>query len=125
MKRKVLCVALALLLCMTVTLPAFADGEAETPPERVEITSSFGLKLISGTKYKMWAKINNPNQATVWVTLALYGASYNYITSVSTQSSNLLINLSKYVYLSSGTYHLRLNYTVNGSSYSWEKTYNI
>ncbi len=123
MKRKVLCIALALLMCMMITLPTFAEGEEDTPSERAFISASFGLKNTSGSTYKMWAKINNPNEVSVHATLALYDVSYNYITSVSTTSSSLLINLGKYVSLSSGTYHLRLNYTVEGSNYSWEKTY--
>lgn len=125
MKRKVLCISLALLMCMMVTLPTFADSETEAPPERALISASFGLKNTSGTSYKMWAKINNPNVVSVHASLALYDASYNYITSVSTTSSSMLINLSKYVSLSSGTYHLRLSYSAEGSTYSWEKTYNL
>ena len=125
MKRKVLCLALALLMCMMIAAPAFADSSVEAPPERTEITSSFGLKHISGSTYKMWAKINNPDGASVSATLVLYDAAYTHIASVGTVSSNTLINLSKTVTLSSGTYHLRPNYTVNGSTYSFEKTYII
>ena len=125
MKKRALCIALALLLCLSVTVSAFADGDAETPPERVEISATFALKHVSGSSYKMWTKINNPNAASVSTTLALYDVSYNYITSVSTVSSDMLISMSKPVTLSSGVYHLRLNYTVNGSTYSFEKTYSL
>ena len=125
MKRKVLCITLALLMCMMVTLPTFADYDPETPPERVLITASFGLKHISGSTYKMWAKLNNLNEASVSVTLVLYDAAYNHIASVGTVSSNMLISLGKTITLSSGTYHLRLNYTVNGSTHSYERTYVI
>lgn len=125
MKRKVLCIALALLMCMMVTLPTFADDSEENMPTRVEIGASFGLKHISGSTYKMWAKINNPNGATVSVTLVLYDASYNYIAGIGTTSSNTTISISKNVTLSSGTYHLQLSYTVNGSTHSFERTYSI
>ncbi len=125
MRKKVLCIALALLMCMMVTAPTFANSSADIPPERAMITASYGLKNISGSTYRMWAKINNPTGATVSVTLTLYDASYNYITSVGTTSSNTLISLSKNVTLSSGTYHLRLSYTVDGASYAFEKQYTI
>lgn len=125
MNRKILCIALALLMCMMVTLPTLADGEAETPPERADITASFGLKHISGSKYRMWAKLNNPEQVSVFVRLTLYDASYNSLASIYKTSSSLLISLNKDITLSSGTYHLRLSYTVSGMTYTFEKTYNI
>lgn len=125
MKRKVLCIALALLMCMMVILPTFADDETGGAIERASITASYGLTHVSGSTYKMWAKINNPSGYSVTATLSLYDASYNYITSISTTSSNTTINLSKKVTLSSGTYHLRLNYTVSGSTTSSEKSYTI
>ena len=124
MKRKVLCIALALLMCMTVTVPTLADDEAETS-ERANVTATFGLKLLSGSTYKMWAKISNPTRLSVHATLTLYNISYSSIASVSTTSANITIDLSHNVTLSSGTYHLILTYTVNGSLYSVEKTYSI
>ncbi len=125
MKRKVLCITLALLMCMMVTVPAFADGEAETPEERALITASFGLKHISGSTYRMWAIINNPMEITVNATLTLYDASYNPISSITKTSSNPTISLMKDVMLSSGTYHLQLSYTVSGTTHTAEKTYSI
>ena len=125
MKRKVLCIALALLMCMMVTLPTFADDSAETPPERASITVSYGLKHISASTYRMWAKIYNPQEVTVSAKLTLYDASYHQIASVSKTSSNPIINLSKSVTLSSGTYHLRLTYAADGSTYTVEKTYSV
>lgn len=125
MKRKVLCIALSLLMCMMVTLPTFADGEAETPPDRALITSTFGLKHVSGSTYKMWAKIDNPLGVSVYAKLTLYNVSYTEIASVSTTSSNTTINLRQNVNLSSGTYHLILTYNAGGPTYSSEKTYTI
>ena len=125
MKRKVLCIALALLMCMIVSMPTFADGEAETPPDRAPISASFGLKQISGSTYRMWAIINNPLMVSVSTTLTLYNISYTPITSVSTTSSNSTIPMHKNVTLSSGTYHLILTYTADGSTYSFERTYTI
>ena len=125
MKRKVLCIALALLMCMMVTVPTFADGEAETPEERALITASFGLKHISGSTYRMWAIINNPMEITVNATLTLYDASYNPISSITKTSLNPTISLMKDVMLSSGTYHLQLSYTVSGTTHTAEKTYSI
>lgn len=125
MKRKTLCFALALLMCMLIAVPAFADTSADTPPERALITASYGLKHISGSTYKMWAKIGNPDGVTVIVKLTLYDVSYNYITSISKTSSNTTISLSKNVTLSSGTYHLRLTYSADGATYTAEKTYTI
>lgn len=125
MKKKVLCITLALLMCMMVTLPTFADSKARTPSERAMITASFGLKHISGSTYRMWAKINNPTQVSVYVCLTLYDASYNQIASIYTISSNILISLGKDVTLASGTYHLRLTYTADGATHTVEKTYSI
>ena len=125
MKRKALCFALALLMCMMVAAPTFADSSAETPFGRALITASYGLKHVSGSTYKMWAKIGNPEGVTVIVKLTLYDASYNYITSISKTSTNTIISLSKNVTLSSGTYHLRLTYSADGATYSAEKTYTI
>lgn len=125
MKRKVLCIALALLMCMMVAVPTFADGETETPQERTPISASFGLTHISGSMYRMWAFIDNPFGASVYAKLTLYNISYSPIASVSTTSTNTVIRLSQYVTLSSGTYHLILTYTVDGSLYSAERTYTI
>lgn len=125
MKRKVLCIALALLMCMTVTLPAIADGSSETPPERASVSATFGLKNVSGSIYRMWAKISNPLGVSVHATLTLYNVSYSSIASVNTTSTNTIINLSRNITLSSGTYHLILTYTADGATYSYEKTYTI
>ena len=125
MKKKVLCIALALLMCIMVTLPTFADEEAETPPDRAYITATFGLTHISGSTYRMWAKIYNPLGVSVYAMLTLYNVSYTEIASVSATSTNTTINLSQNVNLSSGTYHLILVYTADGSTYSSEKTYTI
>lgn len=125
MKKKVLCIALALLMCMMVALPTFADSSAETPLNRAAITVSFGLKHVSGSTYKMWAKVLNPAGENVTATLILYDSSYNYITSVSTVSSNTVFNFGKNISLSPGTYHLRLSYSGNTVSRTLERTYNI
>lgn len=125
MKRKVLCIALALLMCMMVILPTFADSSAEILPERSGVSATLGLKHISGGTYRMWAKLNNPSEVSVYVRLTLYDASYNQIASIYKTSSNPLISLNKDVVLSSGTYHLRLYYVVNGLSYSTERTYTL
>lgn len=125
MKKKVICIALALLMCMIVTLPTLADSSAETLPVRANIVVSYGLKHTSGSTYKMWAKIYNIDQVTVSATLTLYDASYNYVTSISKTSSNPTISLSKDVNLSPGTYHLRLSYSADGATYSAEKTYTL
>jgi len=125
MRKKVLCIALALLMCMMVTLPAIAESSVETPLNRADITASFGLKNISGSTYRMWAKINNPEQVSVFARLTLYDSSYMPIASIYKTSSNSLISLYKDLTLSSGTYHLRLSYTASGVTYTFEKTYNI
>ena len=125
MKRKVLCIALALLMCMMVTVPTSAEISEGKPLERAEISASFGLKYISGSTYRMWAKINNPMEVSVYAILTLYDASYNQIDSIYTISSNPTISLNKYVALSSGTYHLRLTVTADGATQTAEKTYSI
>lgn len=125
MKKKVICIALALLICMMGTLPTLAEGSAETLPERANVTVTFGLKHISGSTYKMWAIIDNPLGISVYAKLTLYNVSYSQIASVSTTSTNTIITLNQNVNLSSGTYHLILTYTVGGSIYSSEKTYTI
>ena len=124
MKRKVLCVALALLMCMAVTLPTFADGSAETQPERA--LAAFGLHHNSGSYYTMWAKLSNPDGNLLVVKLELFDAAYNQIAVTGTISSDTVIQVSKGVTLSTGTYYLRLSY---GSSVSngiaVERTYYI
>lgn len=125
MKKKAICIVLALLMSLMVTIPTFADDFTEMQPERALISASFGLKHVSGSTYKMWARISNPTGTSVIASLALYDASYNYITSVSKTSSNTTISLDKSITLSSGTYHLRLSYNADGANYSFEKTYTI
>ncbi len=125
MKRKILSIVLALLMCMMVTVPTFADGEADTPPERANIIATFKLSHQSGSTYKMWADITNPTMVPVNVTLTLYNVSYSTIAVVEKASSGISFSLSKEVSLSSGIYHLWLSYTVSGSYYAFEKTYNI
>jgi hypothetical protein len=125
MKRKVLCIVLALLMCMMFAMPTFAESSTETPEERANVSASFGLTHVSGSTYRMWARITNPAGVSVSASLTLYNISYSQIASVSTSSTNTFINLSRNVTLSSGTYHLILIYTANGSTYSFEKTYTI
>lgn len=125
MKKKVLCIVLVLLMCLSATVPAYAEDSAEIQPERALITAAFGLKQISGSTYKMWAKINNPMGVFVYAKLTLYNISYSSIASISTSSTNTIISLSKNVTLSSGTYHLILIITADGTTRSYEKTYTI
>lgn len=125
MRKKVLCVVLALLMCVMVTVPAIAESDVEMPLNRADITASFGLKHISGSTYRMWAKINNPEQVSVFVRLTLYDSSYAPVASIYKTSSSSLISLYKDLTLFSGTYHLRLSYTASGMTYTFEKTYNI
>lgn len=125
MKRKTLCIALALVMCLMVMIPTIADSKAEALEEKAEITASFGLKHISGSTYRMWAKINNLTLVSVYARLTLYDASYNQIESLYTTSSNIQITLSKNISLSSGTYHLKLSYTAGGVTQNAEKTYII
>ncbi|MBQ1820037.1 MAG: hypothetical protein II117_00400 [Clostridia bacterium] len=125
MKKRILSIALALLMCMTVTLPTFADSEAESPSDRAGITVTYGLTNVSGSSYRMWAKIINLSETAVYAKLTLYDASYNQITFTFTISSNPLINLNKNITLSSGTYHVRLMYIADGASHTYEKTYSI
>lgn len=125
MKRKVLCIALALLMCMMVSVPAFADAEKEVPPDRSAITISYSLKHVSGSTYKMRAKFINPENENIIANLILYDASHNYITSVSGSSSEIVFIFSKQVNLSSGTYYLELVYIADTSESTLEKVYHI
>ncbi len=125
MKKKAICIVLALLMCMMVTVPTFAESDAETLLDRAPIAATFGLTHISGSTYRMWAKIGNPLGVSVYAKLTLYNISYTQIVSVSTTSTNTTIVLNHNVSLSSGTYHLILTYTADGSTYSFEKTYSI
>lgn len=125
MKKKAICIVLALLMCMMVTVPTFAESDAETLLDRAPVTATFGLSHVSGPTYRMWARISNPAGISVFARLTLYNVSYSSIASISTTSTNTTINLGTNVTLSSGTYHLILTFTANGSSYSFEKTYSI
>ena len=115
MRKKVFCVALALLMCLMIAVPTFADSKPETP-DRAIVTASYGLKHVSGSTYKMWAKVMNPAGENIIANLILYDASYNYITSVSCSSSNTIFNFNKNVNLSHGTYHLVFSYVADTSS---------
>lgn len=123
MKKKTICIILALLMSLMITLPASADGFADMQPQRTGITASFGLKHISGSKYRMWARINNLEESSVFVRLTIYNSSNIAISSICKTSSNLLISLNKDITLYSGTYHLKLSYTVDGVTYTAERTY--
>lgn len=125
MKRKVLCLALALLMCMMVTLPTFADNEADTPPERAAITFSFGLTHTSGSMYRMWAHITNLNGEQVTVVLKLMNGSHIKLVSIGTVSSETSFYISQEVSLLPGTYYLRISLSGNTVSRSAEKTYYI
>lgn len=48
MKKKVICIILTLLMCLMVTLPAFADSSVETIPQRAEITAIIPMRRIAG-----------------------------------------------------------------------------
>lgn len=111
-------------MCLMVAVPAFVDNSAETA-ERSVVIFSYSLDYLYGIQYQMRAHLSNPYEDSIIATLALYDISYNYITSVSTTSSNVSITLSKFVYLASGTYHLRLTYKVDGITHSYEKAYNL
>jgi hypothetical protein len=73
----------------------------------------------------MWAKIINPQNASVTAALFLFNSSYIPVASVGTTSTNMFINFDKNVTLSSGTYHLRITYMADGETYSVQKTYMI
>ncbi len=125
MKKKVICIVLALLMSLLVTIPSSADDSSIIQPNRALISASFGLKNVSGSTYKMWARINNPEEVSVFARLTLYDASYNCVASVYKTSSNPTISLNKSIVLASGTYHLQLSYTADGATYSVERTYTI
>lgn len=109
MKKKVLCVILALLMCMMATLPAFADGEAERESDRNSVLYSFGLSHVSGSTYNMHARVVNYEGALMTVGLGVYDANDNLVSAVGAASTDELITLSKNVSLSSGTYYLRIS----------------
>lgn len=125
MKKRFLSILLALLICMLVIVPTFADGETETPPDRAGITVSFGLKHLSGSTYRMWAKIINLNEEPVTAALKLMNGSYIKLVSIGMTSSEAIFYFYKDVSLLPGTYHLRLSYAGNTVSQSVEKTYYI
>ncbi len=127
MKKKWLCLVLALLMCMAVTVPSFAaaDADADTQPDRAAISVSFGLDHVSGSTYKMWARVLNPAAEQVTVNLVLYDASYNVVDSIYAISSKVIFTISKNKTLSSGTYHLRVTVIGNTVSSTYEKNYSI
>jgi hypothetical protein len=126
MKRKVLCIVLALLMCTAAALPTFADAERETPPDRAGITASFGMTNVSGSTYKIWARLVNPTEVMVYAAVGLYDASGNAIAGTSTWSSNILISLNTTATLTSGTYYVRIGYIpIGGTAHAFERVYNI
>ena len=124
MKRNCLCVFLALLLCLSLTVPTFAESDPE-PPDRVTVPYSFGLKHVSGSTYKMKANVTNTNEQPLTILLALYDSGNNPVDSILTLSSDPLISLSKTVSLSPGTYVLQISIIGLNVGQTAHKTYHI
>ncbi len=125
MKRKCLCLILALLMCLSLTVPTFADAEKPEPQERANVYCTFRLTHVSGSTYRMRATVNNPDRALLTVLLVLYDSGNNPIESVTAVSSDLTISLSKNVSLSSGTYRLCITILGMNVLQTFEKTYSI
>lgn len=126
MKKKVLCVVLALLMCTMVSLPTFADGEADTPEQnRTALVVYAGLTHVSGSMYDMWAEVFNPAEESVHINLQLFNGSYIRLISIGTTSTEILFGITREVSLLPGTYHLRVTYSGATVSDAFEKHYYI
>lgn len=112
MKRRTLCLLMALAICLTTVGNTLALGnDAEQPqPRRGAITLYCGLDNLGNGNFRARATIETGGTETLSVNFTLYkvvGSSEQYVTSGS--KSNVVgtkATASKTVALSSGTYHL-------------------
>lgn len=109
MKKRLICLVLVVLFCLSfnATASAATDVGVITPRGAVNLTSD--LTLVSGSTYRAWASATAfaPEDITVGFTLyKFYIASYVYVTSARASGYGTYFIAQKTLSLSPGVYKL-------------------
>lgn len=127
MKRRLICLAMVLMFCLSFCGTAFAAADADIVPCGAVGLSS-GLTYVSGTTYKPWASATAalPENMTVGFTLyKMVDGSYTYVTSGSASTNGTYVIAQKTITLSPGSYKLYAWYTGETQSDGINKYYTI
>lgn len=127
MKRRLICLTLILLLCLSFTGTTFAATDEEIVP-RGAVGLSSGLTHVSGSTYRAWASATAslPENVTVGFTLYKFvNGSYTYVTSGSASDYGTYVKAQRTLTLSSGSYKLYAWYTGKTQSDGINKYYTI
>lgn len=127
MKRRLICLTLILLLCLSFSGTAFATSEGDIIPLGAVGLSS-GLTHLSGSTYRPWvsATASLPENVKVGFTLYKYvNGSYTYVTSGSASNYGTYVIARRSVTLSSGYYKLYAWYIGETQSDGTNKYYTI
>ena len=127
MKKRLICLTLVLLLCLSFSGTAFAATDEEIVPCSMVGLSS-GLTHVSGSTYRAWAgaTASLPENVTVGFTLYKYtNGSYTYVTSGRASTYGTYVKAQRTVTLSSGYYKLYAWYIGETQSDGINKYYTI
>ena len=127
MKKRLICLTLILLLCLSFSGTAFAAEDVEVVPLGAVGLSS-GLTHVSGSTYRAWASATAllPENVTVGFTLYKFiNGSYTYVTSGSASDYGTYVKAQRTLTLSSGSYKLYAWYVGATQSGSSNKYYTI
>ena len=127
MKRRLICLTLILLLCLSFSGTAFAATDEEIVP-RSMVGLSSGLTHVSGSTYRPWASATAllPENVTVGFTLYKYvNGSYRYVTSGRSSTNGTYVKAQRTLTLSSGSYKLYAWYIGETQSDGTNKYYTI
>lgn len=123
MKKRIITLVVATILCLLISVPAFA---AIIPRGSVGLSS--GLTHVSGSTYNAWASVQAFQDENISVRFTLYkvnGKTMTYITSGSSSTDGTYAIAQKRASLSSGTYKLYASCSDGTQTNSSTKTYVI
>lgn len=127
MKKRLVCLVLIVVLCLSFGGTALAAEKIEIIPYGAVGLSS-GLTHVSGTSYRPWASATAvlPENITVGFTLyKIVNGSEVFVTSGSASANSTFVKSEKTVTLSSGSYKLYAWYIGQTQSDGVWKTYSI
>jgi len=127
MKRRIICLTLIFILCLSFTGTAFAATEGVIVPNGA-VGFSSGLTQVSGSSYRPWASASPVLSEDVTVGFTLYksvGGSWTYVTSGNSSGYGTLVKAQTTVTLSAGSYKLYAWYTGETQSDGVNKYYTI
>ena len=117
MNRKILCITLALILCLLAVTPTFADAK---PNEEMRSTIRFTAghsQRNDGSTY-FYGMIQRSSSASMTITVNLKNSSGTIVSSASNVKTGTTILAGNSAFLSSGTYTIEITGTINGSPVS-------